>query len=279
MRTALIGLALLWSSLAHAAIIIVPDQYPTIQAAIDAATSFDTIQVRPGLYQEALVIGNKSVVIEGLGGDPAIIPEGLTQKGLVMVGDVAQLTLRDINIFGGRIGVFAKVYKVDLERVGISGSLKGSRLEATYLSVTDSYFNNTWSTGLTASAPSPHLVRVTASRNRREGAKITNRTRNGITGTGMVEDCVFEENGQNGLVYVDRYSSGITGCEANRNGKAGISVVSKLNGVSLADNQADDNDTYGLRLRGNQLLYTETDLINAGNSATGNGVQNFYIQP
>jgi hypothetical protein len=63
MRTALIGLALLWSSLARAAIIIVPDQYPTIQAAVEAATSFDMIQVRPATYAEALVLGNKTVVI------------------------------------------------------------------------------------------------------------------------------------------------------------------------------------------------------------------------
>jgi len=277
MRTAVLGSALLWSSLAHAATIIVPDQYPTIQAAIAATGGSDTIQVRPGTYAEALVIPNKSIVIEGLGGQPTLSP-GPTAKGVVMLGDVARLTLRDIAIVGARIGVFAKVAQIDFERVDIASCTKGAMLEATHLTLTDSSITGSRSRGLLASAPGPHLVRVTASNNGGDGAKIKNKSRSGLTSTGSVDDCVFDDNAKSGLVYIDRYSSGISASEANRNGAAGFSIVSKLNGVALADNQADDNGTYGFRIRGNQLVYTETDLVNAGNSATGNGVQNFYIQ-
>ena len=45
-----------------ARIIIVPDHYATIQLAVDAATSGDTIQVRPGEYIENVVIDGKSSI-------------------------------------------------------------------------------------------------------------------------------------------------------------------------------------------------------------------------
>lgn len=44
-------------------IIHVPADYPTVQAALDAAANNDTILVAPGTYQENLVIENKAVVL------------------------------------------------------------------------------------------------------------------------------------------------------------------------------------------------------------------------
>src|SRR3990167_2016782 len=54
----------------QAATRIVPDDYPTIQAAIDAASPGDTIIVRPGTYFENLTL-NKSVVLTAEFYDPA----------------------------------------------------------------------------------------------------------------------------------------------------------------------------------------------------------------
>lgn len=46
--------------------LVVPEQYPTIQAAVDAAQPGDRITVRPGVYREQVVIG-KDVSITGSG--------------------------------------------------------------------------------------------------------------------------------------------------------------------------------------------------------------------
>src|SRR3990172_1481546 len=54
----------------RAATLIVPDDYPTIQAAIDAAGPGDTILVRPGTYIENLTL-NKSIVLTAEFFDPA----------------------------------------------------------------------------------------------------------------------------------------------------------------------------------------------------------------
>lgn len=57
-------------------ILIVPDNYPTIQAAIDAAVALDTIIVNPGTYYEHLDMGGKAVTLTGTDpNDPAVVAQ------------------------------------------------------------------------------------------------------------------------------------------------------------------------------------------------------------
>jgi hypothetical protein len=82
------------------ALLEVPADYPTIQAAIDAADAGDIIQVHAGIYSENVVLNkaviltaevldqlnpvNNTTVIDGRGGSSAIlIPAGLTQMPVV----------------------------------------------------------------------------------------------------------------------------------------------------------------------------------------------------
>ena len=48
---------------AHAATIYVPDDYPTIQGAIDAAANGDTVIVRTGTYRENLDFLGKAITV------------------------------------------------------------------------------------------------------------------------------------------------------------------------------------------------------------------------
>jgi nitrous oxidase accessory protein NosD len=84
---------------ATAATIVVPDDYATIQEAVDAANPGDTVYIRAGLYQDNVTI-NKSLTLEGEHRDTTILCGGgegdvlhLTASGITIM----MLTIRDGN--------------------------------------------------------------------------------------------------------------------------------------------------------------------------------------
>ena len=59
----LLGLFSLLSIAANAATITVPDDQPTIQAGINAATNGDEVIVKPGIYYENISINGKDITL------------------------------------------------------------------------------------------------------------------------------------------------------------------------------------------------------------------------
>src|ERR1043166_7373679 len=101
----LVGCALAWvtaSPLASVfgAVLLVPNDHRTIQAAIDAASSNDTIQVQPGLYRESLVITN-SVRIIGSASTNCIVHH--TNDVLVTITSAGTVELGGMEICGGEL--------------------------------------------------------------------------------------------------------------------------------------------------------------------------------
>jgi hypothetical protein len=99
--TAVIVLA--WSAgSASARVITVPDDYTTIQAAIDAAPLNGRIVVRPGTYVEELVIDrNVEIAGEGIGATFIQAPDemtGFATQGLFPVSAV-------VRVVGGRVRI------------------------------------------------------------------------------------------------------------------------------------------------------------------------------
>jgi len=78
----------------------VPQDYPTIQAAINAAQDGDEILVAAGTYQENLNI-TKSVRISGAGTDLVIIQPTGTGYGIGISGSGKQVTLENITVYAG----------------------------------------------------------------------------------------------------------------------------------------------------------------------------------
>ena len=82
--------------IAKAGTLIVPDDYPTIQAAINAASSGATIYVRAGIYYENVVI-NKTVSLFGENKSTTII-DGSGTGTVVAIGQVSGVAISNFTI-------------------------------------------------------------------------------------------------------------------------------------------------------------------------------------
>src|SRR5262245_46407147 len=82
----------------RAAVIIVPDDQPTIQAAVTAALPGDMVQVRPGTYSESVRVdaAQTGLVLEGLGGRPVIAPP--SGADAIRVDQVDGVVIRGLDI-------------------------------------------------------------------------------------------------------------------------------------------------------------------------------------
>src|SRR5262249_13197536 len=87
----------------RAAILVVPDQYPSIQAAVDVALAGDRVQVRRGTYAERVRIETGGITIEGLGGRPLVTPPG-GQDGF-RVQKVDGVGITGVDVTGGSRGI------------------------------------------------------------------------------------------------------------------------------------------------------------------------------
>lgn len=89
---------------AHAATLTVPAQYPTIQAAVTAAASGDTVSVADGTYYEnSLSTHGKALTIRSANGPAHCIIDG-QQQGRVFViqdGETSSTVLQGFTIRGG----------------------------------------------------------------------------------------------------------------------------------------------------------------------------------
>jgi Ca2+-binding RTX toxin-like protein len=90
--------------------------FTSIQAAIDAANSGDTIQVSAGKYRESLTL-NKSVQLVGSGA-ATLIQSGAGGNGIVLAAGSSGSTIAGFNFQGGRAGILtgAKVKDVKIRK-------------------------------------------------------------------------------------------------------------------------------------------------------------------
>ena len=90
MRLALVALATLFiSTVAFSATIYVPDNYATIQGAIDASSNGDVVIVRPGTYVENIDFVGKAITVKSEQGASVTIIDG-NEAGSVVIFDTEE---------------------------------------------------------------------------------------------------------------------------------------------------------------------------------------------
>lgn len=69
-------IVLVFPALCFSATIVVPDDYPTIQDAIDAASGGDTVLVKPNTYVESIDFTGKAITVVSEQGANGTIIDG-----------------------------------------------------------------------------------------------------------------------------------------------------------------------------------------------------------
>ena len=111
--------------------IVVPDDYPTIQGAIDHAVDGDRIEIKPGIYYENVFV-NKSVSIVGSDRNNTFVDGGQINHVFRIVADnvvVSALTIQNttmgyagLKIFGDYIKIFDNRIKNCGDGINLAGS-------------------------------------------------------------------------------------------------------------------------------------------------------------
>src|SRR5262245_57315496 len=107
---ALVSFALAAVGDVRAATHVVPDSYSTVQAALTAAVTGDTVFVRAGTYNESLSLSGKDLVVQGEK-DGTVLTTASTGRILDLGTGVTSATVLDHLIFrSGRAAYGAGIY-------------------------------------------------------------------------------------------------------------------------------------------------------------------------
>jgi hypothetical protein len=103
--------ALLCSQIAHSAELRVPAQYPTIQSAVNAAVTGDTVLISPGTYNERVAITGKSVVLRG--------ERGAAAQTII---NAAGTNWRGVEFAAPLVGALCGLYDLTITHAGVASS-------------------------------------------------------------------------------------------------------------------------------------------------------------
>ena len=215
----------------------VPENYPTIQAAIDAADDGDRVLVAAGVYSEALII-TKHVEVVGASRDSTVIQTSRfgTTGGSCML---ANIQLKATGVLSEAVCVCCKidgVLVVDCDTITLVGCDLSAASDAALVV----------GKGFGISGPSGSLenlvLRCCRFHHSIAGVRVNTQT------TVRLEDCTIEDNadsdredsgfsyGTNGGVYMSRGTKAtLSGCTISRN-TCGVAAADQHTEVTLLEN-------------------------------------------
>jgi Right handed beta helix region len=298
----LTSLTLAWAcSVSVADTLLVPGEYPTIQAAVDAASDGDEVLVSAGTYDSVQVF--KQLTITGVEGADVTIIEGSSASTSNSAVHVASqlVTLRGLTIqnpagsgttgFGNVLNLVVEDCVYRNNELGISASIGSLTVSNT------SFVNNERGIWLFFSGAGLTSITGCSFEGNSSGAVILDGSR-----AAAISDCVFMNNstaGNGGAILLDGPPATIDGCSFEMNSAEGSGgamdlygpdvqvmnstftgntapngsggAVRLLNGASISSSELTGN----LAMRGGAILIDTDSTIHDcqinNNSATGDG--------
>jgi len=270
--------------------IVVPDDFASIQAAIDSASVGGTILIRNGTYNELALAINKSLTItsEYVNGakislHPPLVPVAIPGGGTAMVHDhPIRLYADDVKLSGCNITSDGGDILANGNRIKIVNSTMAMSF---YLTGSQSQFTGSTMEGLIVAGPNN-----TVADNRVSGLSITgsfNSILNNDAGSmaligsrNLVDGNSFIESGGVGIWIIDAYYNTITN-NIEMGGNVGIAIGYANPGGShniFAGNIVEEGCLYGILVQnGSGNVFYGNRIAN--NSGTGLGIGGGHLKP
>jgi parallel beta-helix repeat protein len=285
-------------SSSRAATIIVPDDNPSLPAAVAAASAGDTIQVRPGDYPDRVTVsaGQDFLTIEGLGGRPRF--PGANRKEGFRVKDAAGVLISGFDfekrLIAVRLTDCTNCVVVDIAATGCRDAVRVKRSSgvvigaSTFMSVTRG--RAIW----VDESPGALLAGNSITDVRRDGIRLTRSPGSIVTGNTIAQASrgIFLKASDNATLAMNSLSAsrreGVSagtadGVILDNNAAVGSGtdgyVLNRLTSSVITNNDAIGNGRYGFQVLHSPPFATDADLTAAGNTASGNLGGDFRIVP
>lgn len=272
---------LLLGTSASAAVIAVPADQPTIQAAVDAAGAGDVISVSPGVYPERVRItgARDGLTIEAA--DPADRPivqgDATRSTDGIQVEGVDDVVLRALRIVDANTGVrLTRTANALLEDLRLENDGLAVRLaDASGTTVRRAVIEGTRGRQgfLVESSPSTTIEDSAVHSPKREGIAIRN-----SDGATVLRTTVDGSRGSDGVLVYRSRGCRIEDVTTTNNARNGLRAQSSLD-LALVRTTANDNGGAGIRLERSSPFDEVSDVLAAGNTATGNDGRDIIVQP
>ncbi len=235
---AVAGLAVSGPGLNDGPVLTVPDEYPSIMAAVEAAPDGAVVEVKPGRYTETITI-NRPLVLRGPGGGAAqLVGDGLDPV-IEIIGTI-NVAVEGLVVSNGRVGIFVR--------------------ESQGVVITDNIVEDNELRGI-------HVVNASAEIGRNVirgtqapfgiGIHIANSS---AWPRSVVEDNLVEDNGHIGIL-TNFASTVIRRNIVRANGGRGISIT-EMSVASVFDNEIADNEGPGILVIDLSTAQLERNTIN-----------------
>lgn len=276
----ILGLAIPISPLAEASsrIIRVPNNYPTIQAAVDAASPGDTIIVRDGTYTENIDV-NKSLTIQSASGADSTIVQAANPNDYVFEVRANYVNISGFTVEGatetGQAGIF--LYRADdcnISNNRLSNNFNGITLiDSRKTIVRSNVANLNGHMGIWLwDASNNRVIDNVANLNYYYGIYLSSGSENEIARNNL------DSNGYGGIELDSSNSNTVASNTAESHSLWGIILWDSSNNIVITNNVGTNNIGIRVDSSNNNRIYSN-NFIDNNNSVLSSGSTNTWNSP